>query len=187
VKLPPISEIKRLRKSLGITQNELSKGSGVSQSMIAKIEGNKTSPSYDTVVALFDALERMCDKGMKDLVAIDIASRKVVAVQSSEKVYSAAELMRSTGFSQLPVLSGETPVGSISERSIFDIMRRGKTMNELKDTLVSDVMGERFPLVGENTPLSSVTSMMSGSGAVLVAAKGKIIGVITSADLLKLI
>ncbi|MCL1811211.1 MAG: CBS domain-containing protein [Methanomassiliicoccaceae archaeon] len=182
-----MSEIRRLRKSLDITQTELSKESGISQSTIAKIERERISASYETVVALFGALERMRQTNMQDMRAIDAASKKVITIQSNEKVHSATELMRSTGFSQLPVLSGDVPVGSISERSIFNLLRAGRTMDELKDTVVSAIMEESFPLVNENTPLSSVTSIMTDCDAVLVFRKGKVVGMITDTDLLKLI
>jgi Predicted transcriptional regulator with C-terminal CBS domains len=187
MRFPPSSDIRKLRKSLDITQTELSHESGVSQSTIAKIERGRISASYDTVVMLFETLEKMQQRNHKDIFASDVASKSIITIQSNEKVHSATDLMRSTGFSQLPVLSGDMPVGSISEKGVFDLLRKGRTMDELKDTVISSVMDESFPVVSENTPISSVTSMMSNSNAVLVAKKGKIIGLITNADLLKLI
>jgi len=187
MKFPPVTDVRKLRKNLGVTQTELSKESGISQSTIAKIEGGKISASYDTVVILFNTLERMRQISMRDMMAADIASKKVITIQSGEKVQMAIELMRSTGFSQLPVLSGDVPVGSISERGIFDLLRRGKTMDELKDTVIFGVMSDSFPIVNESTPLSAVTTMMGSHDAVLVASRGKVVGMITNADLLKLI
>ena len=49
------------------------------------------------------------------------------------------------------------------------------------------IMDDNFPSVNENTPMSSVTAMMSDCNAVLVLRKGKPVGIITKADLLKLI
>lgn len=187
MKFPPASDIRRLRKSLDITQAELSKASGISQSTIAKIERGNISAGYETVVILFETMDNMRQKSMKDIKAIDIASRDVVTIQSNERIASAIELMRSTGFSQLPVLSGEVSVGSLSERNIFDLLRTGRTMDELRDSPISAIMEDSFPLVNESTPMSSVTSMMSNSNAVLVARKGRVVGMITNADLLKLI
>ena len=187
MKFPPTSDIRRLRKSLDITQTELSQESGISQSTIAKIEKGRISASYDTIVILFDTLEQMKQKSRKDAVASDVASKTIATIQSTEKVHAATALMKSTGFSQLPVLLGDMPVGSISERGVFDLLRKGRTMDELKDTVISGIMDESFPVVSENTPISSVTTMMSNSDAVLVARKGKIVGLITNADLLKLI
>ena len=184
---PPASDIKRMRKSLDITQTELAAASGVSQSTIAKIERGRMSASYDTVVKLFETLDGMRRDEKKDLTAADVASEKVVTVQSTDKVHQASDLMRATGYSQLPVLKGDVPVGSISERGILELLRQGSTMEELGQSVISKVMDESYPVVSDSTPVSSVTSLMSSSGAVLVSKKGKIVGLITSADILKLI
>jgi predicted transcriptional regulator len=184
---PPSSDIRKLRKSLDITQKELADASEISQSTIAKIERGTISASYDTVVKLFRTLERLNEENKKEMIAADVASKNVITVQSTDRVFVATELMRTTGFSQLPVLQGETPVGSVSERGIFDLLRSGNTMEDLKDAEISSIMDDSFPVVTENTSISAVTTMMSDCNAVLVAKKGKVIGMITNADMLKLI
>lgn len=187
MKFPPATDIRRMRKALDITQTDLARESGVSQSTIAKIERDRISASYDTVVKLFETLNEMAKGERRDLTASDVASKDIISVQSSDKVRVASELMRTAGFSQLPVLRGDVPVGSISEKIIFDRIRAGKTMEELKDAPISLIMEESYPVVTETTPISSITAMMSDCNAVLVAKKGKLIGMITKADILKLI
>lgn len=187
MKFPPASDIRRMRKAMDITQAELANQSGISQSTIAKIERGRIQASYASVVKLFETLDDMAKGGRRDVTAADVASGDIVTVQSTDKVRIASELMRATGFSQLPVLKGDTPVGSISERSIFNMIRGGKTMEDLKDTPVSTIMEESFPLVSENTPISSITAVMSDYPAILVARKGRLTGMITKADILKLI
>ena len=172
---------------MDVTQTCLAQWSGISQSTIAKIEQGKISASYSTVVKLFETLEAMKQEGDKDLTAIDVASKNVVTVQSSDSVHRASEILKSTGYSQLPVLRGEVPVGSISERDIFDMLRQGYTMDQMKVTSVVKVMNESFPIVSDSTPITLVTMLMSDSNAVLVAQKGRIVGLITNADMLKLI
>lgn len=184
---PSASDIRKMRKNLDVTQKELAHASGISQSTIAKIERKTISASYDTVVKLFKTLERLNDENKKELIAADVASKNVITVQSSDRVYVATELMRTTGFSQLPVLQGDTPVGSVSERGIFDLLRSGNTMEDLKDAEISSIMNESLPIITENTSISAVTTMMSDCNAVLIAKKGKVIGMITSSDMLKLI
>ncbi len=136
---------------------------------------------------LFETLDAMKQEGNKDLTAIDVASRNIVTVQSSESVHRASEILKTTGYSQLPVMSGEVPVGSISERDIFDMLRQGYSMDQMRSTPVVKVMNESFPIVSDSTPITLVTMLMSDSNAVLVAQKGKIVGLITNADMLKLI
>ncbi len=187
MKFPPASDIKRMRKALDVTQVELATASGISQSTIAKIERGTTSASYDTVVKLFEALESLKQTERKTLTAADVASDRIVSIQCDSRVHEASDLMRSTGYSQLPVLKGDVPVGSISERGIFDLLRQGNTMEQLGRTIISKIMDESYPVVADSTPISSVTSLMSNSDAVLVSKKGKIVGMITNADILKLI
>jgi predicted transcriptional regulator len=188
MRFPPSDDIRKIRKTLDITQVQLARESGISQSTIAKIERGRISASYSTVVRLFETLDslRHGDRAT-EFTAADVASKGVVTIQSTEKVHAATDLMRTTGFSQLPVLKGDTPVGSISERGIFDLLRKGRTMEELKDTVISSIMDESFPVINEGTSMTAVTTMMSDSNAVLVARRGKIVGLITNADILKLI
>lgn len=187
MKFPPASDIRKMRKHSDVTQQELAHRSGISQSTIAKVERGRISASYETVVKLFETLEEMVQDSRKELTAADVSTKMVVTVQSTEKVHTATELMRTTGYSQLPVLNGDNPVGSVSERGIFDLLRKGRTMEDLKDSVLSGIMDESFPVVSESTPLSAVTAMMTDRNAVLVARKGKVVGMITSADMLKLI
>ena len=184
---PPATDIRKRRKELDITQNELSTVSGVSQSTIAKIENGKISASYDTVVTLFETLESIKNSGGREMMAQDVCSFKVNYVNADDTVHSATQIMMASGFSQLPVFDGKLPVGSISERRISELLRQGQTMDQLRKVVVSKVMEESFPVVADTTPITSVGALMVDSDAVLVSRKGKIVGMVTNADMLKLI
>jgi predicted transcriptional regulator len=47
-------------------------------------------------------------------------------------------------------------------------------------------MEEAFPQVGEDAPLSLLSSLLQVYSAVLISKKGKVAGIITKADLLKM-
>ncbi len=187
MKFPPATDIRKIRVGMDVTQAELAARSGVSQGTIAKIERGKISASYDTVVKLFDTLEAMRHDIGKGLTAADVCSDGVVAIQITDEIHVASKLMRETGYSQLPVFSSTTPVGSISERDIFELLRRGRSIDDVNRIPVSEIMGESFPVVSESTPVGTVAGMMSSCNAILVSDKGKIVGMITNADMLKLI
>ena len=121
MKFPPMSDIRKMRKALDVTQSQLAAESGVSQSTIAKIERESIAASYATVVKLFETLEDMGNDDRRKLTAKDVSSKDVISIQSDATVHDASELMKSTGYSQLPVLKDETPVGSISERRMFSL------------------------------------------------------------------
>jgi len=187
MKFPPATDIRRIRLGMDVTQSELASKSGISQGTIAKIERGKISASYETVVTLFDTLEAMKHDIGKGLTASDVCSKTVVSIQSTQKIRAAARMMEDTGYSQLPVFLKDTPVGSISERDIFEMMTGTRNIDDVYGFTVSEVMKESYPVVSDNTPVGTVAAMMNNCNAVLVSRRGVIIGMITNADMLKLL
>lgn len=186
MRFPPTTEIRKRRKLLDITQAELAAASGVSQSTITKVEKGKISASYETVVKLFETLDAMAE-GSHDIPLMDIASKDVISVQEDCTVHEATELLRSTGFSQIPVFRGDSPVGSVSERSVFRHIRGDMTLDTLSKRPVSEIMEDSFPTVPETASVDTVSRMLLSADAVLITHRGKIVGMITNADLLKLV
>ena len=187
MQFPPASDIRKIRLSMDVTQSQLAASSGISQSTIAKIERGKISASYETVVTLFETLDAMKNEIGRGMTAMDVCSKNVVYVDSNAKISVASCLMREEGYSQLPVFSQGLPVGSISERDIFGTISSGMPLEEVNMLPVSKVMGESFPVVADTTPVATVAMMMNSCNAILVSKDGKIIGMITNADMLKLI
>ena len=181
--LPEVEEIRRKRKSLGLTQKELATISGVSQSLIAKIESKKVNPSYAVVKRIFDSLERMEDEIR--ITAEKLLSSHVIFVKRSDRVEKAIKLMREHGYSQLPVFEGGRPVGSVSERMILDFISKGEELHELLRKKVGEVMEDPFPVIAEKEPLSTILALLKNNHAILVSRKGRIVGIITKADLFK--
>lgn len=187
MKFPPETEIKRLRKSLDMTQSELARSSRVSQSTIAKLERGSIKGSYEAVTKIFTALQNESLKLTTVSTAVDLATKQIVGVQANEQVKAATELMRSSGISQMPVFLGRQHVGSISEMQILSRLREGERMETIVEMKVSELMDEAFPIVNESTPIEAVTALLSSSHAVMVSRQGDMSGIITSADLLKLL
>lgn len=187
MKFPEVTEIKRMRKALDITQMELSRLTSVSQSTIAKLESGSINASYDTVARIFEVLEEEANRRRAGKKASEVSSKNIISIQADDKVKHATEIMRASGYSQLPVFDGDTPVGSISEYGILALLRDGTSLESASERPVRSVMAEAFPVVNEDTPLETVTSILSSSSAVLVGRKGKITGIITSSDVLRLL
>ena len=119
MKFPPTSDIRRIRKSLDVTQTALAAQSGVSQSTIAKIERGRISASYETVVKLFTALDDLAAHGpRRDLTAAEVASRDVVTVQIPQSRVAT----RAHADGRIPTVAGterrsavvESPSGNLS-------------------------------------------------------------------------
>jgi predicted transcriptional regulator len=183
--LPKLNEISKKRKLLDLTQNELAKLSGVSQSLIAKLESGKVEPSYTKVKKIFETLNKL---EVKNKIKADrINYNKVVSVQDNELVSQAVVLMKKYGFSQLPVLNRKQVVGSISEKTILNQILEGKFLNQISKLQIREVMEESLPQVNEDAPLSLISSLLQVYPAVLISTRGDVKGIITKADFLKLL
>ncbi len=182
--LPELQEISRKRRLLGLGQVELAKKAGVSQSLIAKVERGLVVPSYENAKKIFDALSEAEEKNA--LFARDVMNAKIVGVKKSDSLLKVVELLRKSGISQVPVFDGERVVGSVSEQTVVERVARGEgaRMGELS---AESVMDDSFSIIDEATPLPIVSSLLKYNSAVLVSKKGKVIGIVTKADLLKVV
>lgn len=183
--LPDLDEIGRRRRLLALKQKDLAKLSGVSQSMIAKIESGRISPSYLKTKSIFDSLENL--ERRNELRAKDVSHGKVVGVEASDSVAKGVRVMRETGFSQLPVFSGGQVIGSLTEKVVLQRLMLTPSPEELSKLSIEKIMDETFPTVSEETPLPMVSALLQYEPAVLVARKGRVLGIVTKADLLKVV
>lgn len=183
--LPSLEEIAKRRRSLGLNQRELARLSGVSQSFIAKIETGRINPSYGLAKALFDVLERLESK--EELKAADVMHPNVTGIDSGAKISEASRLMSETGYSQLPVYKEGRVVGSITEGTIISAMLKVRDPLSLSEMTVEEIMEESFPMVDGSTPVNLVSTLLRYTPAVLVTIKGEVKGIITKADLLKIV
>ena len=183
--LPNLDEVGRRRRLLALSQNELAKLASVSQSMIAKIESGRISPSYQKTKGIFDGLENL--ERRNELKVKDVSHGKVVGVQAHDPVAKGVRVMRETGFSQLPVFSGSQVIGSLTEKVILQRLMLTPNPEELSKLPIEKIMDEAFPTVSEETPLSMVSALLQYEPAVLVARKGRVLGIVTKADLLKVV
>ena len=182
--LPSIDEVAKKRRIMGLTQQKLARLAGVSQSLIAKLESRKIDPSYTKVKAIFDALERLQTE--TEVRAEEVLHSQIIGIQKNDPVSKAVQTMAEHGYSQLPVFDGEHAVGSISEKTIIGKFSAGKDLSEVSKLSVGDIMEEAFPQVGEDAPLPLLSNLLQVYSAVLISTKGKVVGIITKADLLKM-
>jgi len=99
----------------------------------------------------------------------------------------ATRVMKRHDVSQLPVFEGKKQAGSISERVILDEIAKGTDVHALSEKKVSEFMEDAFPLVSLNAPLTSLSVLLENRPAVLIVGGGKIKGIVTNADLLKVV
>lgn len=184
---PRIEEIKKMRKHLDVTQSELARMANVSQSTIAKLEKNSISASYEIVTRVFEAIENEGRLRKINRTARDVFHTPIISLPKEATLAEGSELMKRRGYSQLPVLNGDNVVGSISDETVLNQLRQGASVEDFSRIKVESVMNEAYPVIPETTPVDMIATLLSGSPAVLVQRKGKISGIITKSDLLKLI
>jgi predicted transcriptional regulator len=182
---PHPEDIGKKRRQLGLKQADLAKMAGVSQSLIAKLEAGTIDSSYTKVKTIFDILNRL--ETNTKIQERKIVPNRVINVEDDEPVSKVVKLMKEHGYSQIPVFKGKQSVGSISEKTILRQILDGKDLVEISDLPTGQIMEEAFPQVGEDAPSSLISSLLQTYQAVLVAKKGSVIGIITKADLLKMI
>ncbi|MCH2380010.1 MAG: CBS domain-containing protein [Nitrososphaerales archaeon] len=181
-----IDDIVRLRKQLGLTQTELAKLSGVSQSLITKMEAKKVEPAYSKVKILIETLQKQERRDGDKRTAKSICSKTVKGIDKKETLKDAAKKIREKNISQLPVFDKSNIIGSLSEKTILRELSESGSPNEAFAKKVIDVMDPPFPTVDANTPVELLYQMLEFYEAVVVTEKAKVIGIVTRSDLFKL-
>jgi predicted transcriptional regulator len=176
------SQIASLRKRVGISQSELARRSGVSQSLVAKIEAGLLDPSYSKLKAISRAFEK--SNAYSSPCASDMMCREVIKLDASDSIAQAIEHMNRHGVSQLPVFAAEALVGTVSESSVLDFVVRRGSNPESMQTRVDQVMSESMPQVPPETGVDALVTLLRHFPAVLVSVKGEIRGIVTKSDLL---
>jgi cystathionine beta-synthase len=112
---------------------------------------------------------------------------ELLHVRSTGTVQDAIQLMTTRGVAQLPVLSAAPPVvmgevlGTVDERTLIDHVFAGRA--KLSDPIVNFV-GPTLSLIGAQESVESARVALTDRDALLVAADGKPVGVVTRHDLL---
>jgi predicted transcriptional regulator len=180
LELPTPEDLRAERVRLGLTQERLAEEAEVSQSFVARVELGEVDPSYSTLRAIVDALNRA---EMRERTLAEVMSEPVVSVGPGADIGDAADEMRDRGFSQLPVVDGGVPVGSVSEEDIVRALAEGQAP-EVAEQPVREIMAAPFPALDPDEPVDVALRMLEDRDAVLVVEGGQAIGVLTKADLL---
>ena len=172
-----ITKLKEIRKRLDLTQHGFANESGVSQSLIAKIESGKIDPTYSKVKKIENAINSLSKHKEKE--AKDIMIKNIIKAKSEDKIINVIKLMKKHAISQLPVLKNGKIIGLINESGIL-----GKDSDDPENIKVKELMIEAPPLIAENTRISVISSLLKYYPLVLVSKKGNIKGLITKSDLI---
>ncbi len=181
---PSLEYIKQSRVRLGITQKKLAILSGISTSMINQIETGRCKPSYETAKKIFEILNTL--EGNSSIKAGDICSRILIFAKKDEMLYGILDKMRLNFVSQIPIFESERIVGILTEDGLAKLMLE-KEEKDLKNMIAEQVMDPTPPIVDVSTPAKALVPLVRFTKCVLVSEKGKVIGIVTMTDILKLV
>ncbi len=172
-----ITQLKKIRKQLNLTQNQFAKESGVSQSLIAKIESSNLDPTYSKVKKIEVAIEKLSK--IKEIKAKEIMTKNLIWIDKKEKLPKITNLMIKHSISQLPVMNNKKVIGIIYENSII------KEENLNKNTSAEQIMEDLPPIISPETGLEVIKNLLRYYNSILVKDKEDVIGIITKSDLIK--
>jgi predicted transcriptional regulator len=176
MELPTPTELKERRTELDLTQSQLAEMAGVSQPLIARIEGEDVDPRLSTLRRIVTALNE-AEGSIKR--AEDIMHEDVTFVRRDDSVAAAIDLMGEEGFSQLPVVDeAGTPVGLISNSDI----RQRRADADIDELPIAEVMSESYTTVGREANLEEINDYLNHQKAVIVKEHDEMVGIITEAD-----
>jgi predicted transcriptional regulator len=165
-----------MRRQAGMTQGELAKAVGVSQSYIARIESGTLDPKLSVANKILEILNKQSGPTLADVMTADPTT-----VDARDSVMSVVPIMQERAFSQLPVVRSGRVVGIITE---LDVVRNlNRNLSEISVQAIMDPVAP--PMFDENTPLSFVVPLFESFQAVLVQKQGRLVGVVTRADAMK--
>ena len=176
--LPSLETIKEERKKLNMTQKKLAAMTGVSTSMINQIESGRCKPSYNTAKKIFESLAKL-EGQTSTRTAGDICSEKIVRLAPNDTINDAGKKMEEKKIDQIPIFDGDKLKGLITINIVAEYTER-------KDTKIKNVMEPKPTVLDSETPANALSQLTRISGCVLVEKNSKIIGIITSSDLLKM-
>lgn len=175
-------QLKRIRQQAGLTQAELAKAAGLSQSIVAKVEAGDVDPTFSTLASLSRALNATVAQAGKK--AADVMTSPVIGVQEDATLAKCVKMMKDRSISQMPVFSGQRLAGTVTENQIMALMLASPSGKDVLEQKVGDHVLPVFAAVGKDTPVEALYSLFRYMPAVLVVAGEKVEGIITKIDLL---
>lgn len=177
----------RLRREAGLSQKDLAKMLGVSQSYIARVEKGSLDPKHSVMARALETIEhyrigRRFIGQFQGIRCSNLMTENPITVDPRDPASQAMRLMQENAYSQLPVVRGNTIIGMIAEQ---DVIR--ELHHDLAQISVQAVMSpEAPPIVDESAPIIHAIPLLQEYQAVLIQSLGRLTGILTRSDLLRL-
>jgi len=187
-RIPQLTEIKKLREELNLSQRQLAKQCDIPSSFLSMIENqkNNTKPSYDVLVRIFQELDGESQKNLGKLITADkICKTNLTSARKSDYAEDIIKIMHEKDYSQIPVLDGGGCIGMVTENSLMKFLQE-RTHKPLTTTRVKDVMDTPPIVIDISTKVTeNILSLFNDSKCLLVSDNAKIMGLITKIDAIR--
>ena len=121
-------------------------------------------------------------KTCKDIISARGSHQKLVAVNPSQTVAQAVELMKKYDIEHIPVMQDGKPVGAISESGLFQKIFSNP---DIKNAAINAVMEHPFTIVDIHTPVEKLGTLINReNGAVLSKDEAGNYHIVTKYDVL---
>ncbi|MBT5470170.1 MAG: CBS domain-containing protein [Nitrospina sp.] len=123
---------------------------------------------------------------LKSIKIAEIMTRPVVCTSPDSSAYDILAKLNSTHFSGLPVVEDHVVMGIVSEKDILQLVLQGKN---LKTTPVSEFMTRDVVTADQDCAILPLLKAFIDNQVLRlpVTHQGKLVGIVTRHDLLKLI
>ena len=173
-----ITQLRKIRKQLDMTQHKMAGELGISQSMVAKIESGSLDPTYSYVKKIEDKIMHLTHREEKE--AGEIMSRNIFSVNKNDTVKHAISLMMKNEISQVIVLDRDNVLGLVSESSLL-----GVDVDKINNRKCFEIMTESPPIIDKHAKLEMIVQLLKFYPILIVKESGKLAGVITKADVIR--
>ena len=183
VDLPTVDYLIELRKSLGITQPQLARATGIPRATIARMETKKATrkyePKYPIIKKIYEYLYKKQNVTSKPLC--EFGKKKIEFVKSNQTLDKAIDLIIKHKFECIPVIDNGIVRGKITTMKLAT----RKSSTDDSKIKVSSFMEDAPPIVPCSTPGTYVKPFLeSSSDCVILTNKGKLFGLVTLWDFL---
>jgi cystathionine beta-synthase len=121
-------------------------------------------------------------KTFRDIVT-GRGKKKLITATPGQSVSEAFEMMQKFNIENIPVLNGDTIVGSVSESGLF--MQLMKNGHDVKQKTVEQIIEPAYPMIAYDTPVERISSLINKeNGAVLAKDEAGTLHIVTKYDLI---
>ena len=183
--IPKLSEIKKLREELSLSQRELAKLCDIQPSFLNMIENGHSDPSYKVLVRIFQILDAEAENKRGKLTsAKHICTRNIITAKKTDYVEDIIKIMKTKNISQIPVIESNC-IGMVTENSFVKFIRENGA-EKLVMAKVKDAMEIPPPSLDVDAKITkNILDLLYDSRCILVTDKGKLYGIITKIDAIR--